>query len=219
MSASVAVASSAWSCAQNAVNSHSPVRRLLDETEQEEQPGVGVPERVALEVEEHVAVVGRRQRGEADRLGSVSVVDERRVIGGRRHLQQLERWLLVGSIAGPNLEARPDGRTSRGAPDRGRPPRGRVGGRVAASAAIVVTPSCWSVSRSARADTGDVHERIGRTPLGVAHQLELAELAVVARLGAGGDLDVVGQELRQAGPADDASTASTSATRIVSLRA
>ena len=45
-------------------------------------------------------------------------------------------------------------------------------------------------------------ERIGGAPLGVAHQLELAELAVVARLGPGVDLDAaglatVGEKLRQ----------------------
>ncbi len=34
-----------------------------------------------------------------------------------------------------------------------------------------------------RAHTGDVDERIGLPPLGLAHHLELAELAVVARLG------------------------------------
>ena len=152
--------------------------RLLDQAEQEEQLGVGVPERVALEVEEHVAVVGRRERGEPDRVGSVEVDVERGVIGGRRRGEQLERRLVVGSVAGLHLEA------------------GLADERVLACLVEVGHLTVELRERCDRrhavllerravggADAGDVHERIGGAPVGVAHHLELAELAVVARLG------------------------------------
>ena len=47
------------------------------------------------------------------------------------------------------------------------------------------------------ADTGDVHERVRGSPLGVAHQLELAEPAVVARLRDGRLARRVGDQRRK----------------------
>ena len=65
----------------------------LDEAEQEEQPQVGLPERVALVVQEDVAVVGSRQRSKAGELGHHRIDP---VIGGTgkprtRRSEQFER--------------------------------------------------------------------------------------------------------------------------------
>ncbi len=196
----MAAASSAWSCAHSALNSHSVVRRSIpvcvailehwvteiatqtwigrvgsfDPAEQEEQADVGTPERVALEVEEHVAVVGRGHRREADRFGL-----RRRVQRGGRRVHQLERRRGVGVLlAGGHLQLGLADETvaatlvqTRDLPVE----RGEAGDRVDAA-----RPQRQPVGR---ADTGDVDERVGCTPLRLAHHLELAELAVVARLG------------------------------------
>ncbi len=187
--------------------------RPLDEAEQEEQLGVGVPERMTLEVEEHVAVVGRRERGEPDRVGRVEIVDQGGVVGGRRWVEQLERRLLVGRVAGLHLEA--------GLANERRP------AGLVEIGDLVIEDSQRSDRRHSvlleqqaigGADTGDVHERIGGPPLGLAHQLELAELAVVARLGPGVGLGASSARSFASWLRRRRQYGSTSATRTASTR-
>ena len=69
-----------------------------DQPEQEEQVDVGPPERIALEVEEHVAVVGLGELFEAATphriVGRVDHPERRRLAVGLRPGQHLERGLL-----------------------------------------------------------------------------------------------------------------------------
>ena len=155
----------------------------FDEAEQEEQPDVGLPERVPLEVEEHVAVVGRRQGGEPGQLRFDRLDVELGEVGSRgsRTFEQLERWRgslgrlacfdLEGGLADHPFEARLVeivDRTIEGGEPGDRRDVVRVQHRPVGAA-----------------NAGNVHERISGPPLGVAHQLELAEPAVIARLGNG----------------------------------
>ena len=164
--------------------------RLLDEAEQEEQLGVGMPERMTLEVEEDVAVVGRRQRGEPDRVGRIEVVDQRGMVGVGRCGEQLERRLVVGCVAGLHLESGlTHERLATGGVDAGHLTI-EFGQRGDRRHAILLEREAIG-----GANSGHVNERVGCAPGGLAHQLELAELAVIARLGTGVGLDALGQEL------------------------
>ena len=175
----------------------------FDEAEQEEQPDVGLPERVPLEVEEHVAVVGRRQRGEPGQLRFDRLDVEFGEVGsgGSRTFEQLERWWgslgrlacldLEGGLADHPFETRLVeivDRTIEGGEPGDRRDAVRVQHRPVGAA-----------------NTGDVHERVGGPPLGVAHQLELAEPAVIARLRRPSPRSAGRRRATRAGCAGDAS--------------
>ncbi len=136
---------------------------------------------MALEVEEDVTVVRCRECGEPDRVGGVEfAIEQCGALDVGRRVEQLERRLSVGRVAGLDLEA---GLTRERLPTSGID----VGDVVVEFGQRRDRGDAVLLEREAigGADTGDVHERVGGAPLGVAHQLELAELAVIARLGPG----------------------------------
>ena len=167
----------------------------FDESEQEEQPDICLPERVPFEIEEHVAVVGRRQGGEPGQLRFDRLDVELGEVGSwrRRTIEQLERrWGSLGRLACFDLEG---GLTNHPfearlveivdrAIERGEPSDRRDA--ISIQHRSVGTP-----------DTGDVHERVRGSPLGVAHQLELAEPTVVARLRNGRLARRIGDQRRE----------------------
>ena len=157
----------------------------LDEAEQEEQPRVGPPERVALEVEEHVAVVGFGQLVEA--------VPPRRVVPGRD--EQVRR---VGALLLPGVALQ------RGLGDQALlPERAQtvdVGGalRELGQGHDVVRQQGVPLRRP---ESRDVDQRVLGAPLCVADVGEGAEAAVLARHGESGHLvGRVGQHRRQLPP-------------------
>jgi len=144
----------------------------LDEAEQEEQPRVGPPERVALEVEEHVAGVGLGQLVEA--------VLPRGVVTGRD--QQVGR---VGALPLPGLLLQ------RGLGDQALlPERAQA---VDVGGALRELGQGRDVGRQQGlplrcAKSRDVDQRVLGAPLRVAHVGERAEAAVLARHGGGDHL-------------------------------
>ena len=188
-------------CAPTAARTSSRRSRPLDPAEQEEQPDVSTPERMSLEVEEDVAVIGCRKRREPDefRVRPVGCWIDNRL---RRDLEELEGRRIVQVHSSLDLEARladePVATVIVETFDR-TIERGQAGDR-----RYMVGVQGVAVGL---VDTGDMDERIGPTPLLVAHELELAEFAVIARLGNRGLGTRRRSSRRRAAPAGAASRA------------
>ncbi|CAB4822338.1 unannotated protein [freshwater metagenome] len=130
-----------------------PVSALLrEQTEQEEQAGVGAPERVALVVEDHVAIVGRGQ-------GAQPQCKFLRAAGG----EQFERRQLVGCVASPHLQR--SLLRQQCLAFRVQTGDWPIDFRQYGHRQHVV---CFQRRRLGRTDAGDELQRVCRTPLGLA---------------------------------------------------
>ena len=138
---------------------------LREQPEQEEEPGVGAPERVALIVEEDVTVIRCRQR---DQSGSAFVV-------GRFIDHPVGGWFAFCKAAGAYLQHCLGGETCQPLGPQIRHTVSPFGQTGQARHSGVHEPSCLG-----RSDAGDKLQRIGLPPVRGTHVGKVAVGAVVA---------------------------------------